>query len=169
MDYTHGAVLQRFEAAATKFMTCVDSAPTLESDAFLLQIGHCLAELYCAALDIPDVQPESEHLDGSRPSAEERLKEWKERYDSLTEKLGTSNGYWVVFDSTKQEEPVQGSLADDITDIYLEVKQTLRLKEKGIARADLIFEIYLFFRQHWARHAIHALNAINDLRLHDRE
>lgn len=163
------AVLDRFDTAATSFMARVDSASTLERDAFLIQVGRCLAELYCAALDVPVVEPESEHLDRARCPVEERLKEWKERYDSLGEKLGVRDAYWVVFDSTKKEEPVQGSLANDITDIYLDLQQDLQLKDKGMARADLIFQIYLSFREHWARHAIHALNTINDLRLDDAE
>ena len=162
-------MLDRFYAAARSFMTCVDSASTLASDAFLIQTSHCLAELYGAALDVPVVEPESEHLVDARRPAEERLKEWNERYVSLKEKLGASDAYWVVFDSTKQEEPVQGSLADDITDIYLDLKQDLLLRDKGLARADLIFQMYLSFREHWAKHAIHALNTINDLRLNDPE
>jgi hypothetical protein len=169
MSDTQETVLDRFYAAATSFMTCVDSASTLEPDAFLIQAGLCLAELYCAALYVPVVEPESEDLHLMGRTVEEHFAERKKRCSSLEEKLGARDTYWVIFDSTKQEEPVQGSLANDITDIYLDLKRDLQFKDKGIARADRIFQIYLSFREHWARHAIHALSTIHDLRLNDPE
>lgn len=165
MNDTYGPLLERFFASAMRFVECVDSASTLERDAFLVRVGRCLAELYCTALDIPVVESETERPDDTPFPMEQ----WRAQYDSLREKIGDRDTYWVVFDSTEKEEPIQGTLSNDISDIYFDLKGDLQRKDKGIVQADLIWEIYFSFREHWARHAIHALNAINDLRLDDRE
>jgi len=41
------------------------------------------------------------------------------------------DGYWEVFDPTEKEQPVFGSLAIDIAEIYLDLKDALRLLENG--------------------------------------
>ena len=142
-------------------MGCVDSASTLERDAFLSSVGRTLAELYCAALEIPLVEPASETEDQA-PFA---VEQWSEQYRFLKEKIGDFDGYWGVFDSTEKEEPVQGSLSSDISEIYNDLLENLHLRQKDIPEADLLFEIYLSFRNHWGRHAIDALKALYDLRL----
>ena len=164
MSDTLDVVLQRYEAAATKFIACVDS-PTLESDVFLANVGRCLADLYCCALDVPPVKSESEFPDDTPFPMEQ----WTALYHSLREKIGDKDVYWEVFDSQQKEQPIQATLSNDISDIYFDLKKNLQLKNKGMSGADLIWEIYFSFREHWARHALHALNAINDLRVDDRE
>ena len=161
MSDNHGLVLDRFYAAVTGFMTSVDSASALDRDAFLSKVGRSLAELYCSALDLPAVEPESETADDTPFPTDE----WKKQYLSLREKIGPLDAYWLVFDSAEKEEPVQGSLAGDISEIYYDLRQDLQLREKGIPRADMLWEIHSSFREHWGRHAIAALKTIYDLHL----
>ena len=161
MNETLGPVLDRFYAAASHFMAYVDSASTLERDVFLSLIGRSLAALYSSALEIPLVGPASDSANESPFSKEE----WSKQYEFLREKIGEFDSYWAVFDMTEKEEPVQGSLAGDISEIYSDLGEHLQFRKTNVASADLLFDIYLSFRDHWGRHALHALQALYDLRL----
>ena len=161
MNDNLGSVLQRFHASATNFIEVVDSAPSLERDLFLATVSRCLAELYSSALYLPAVEPETTGVDET-PFATEQ---WAGLFHSIKEKIGPLDAYWTIFDSTEKDDPGQGSLAGDISEIYYDLKQDLRLEEKGIPRADLLWELRESFREHWGRHAIEALKAIRDLHL----
>jgi hypothetical protein len=149
--------LERFRAAATKFIEVVDSAPHLQTESFLASVSHSMAELYGSALSLPRVEPETRSEDGT-PLETDKLIELER---SLREKIGLLDIYWTVFDSTAKQEPVQGSLAGDISEIYFDLKQSLHLEKIGIPQSDLLFDWHLDFRSHWGRHLLGALTAIH--------
>ena len=72
--------------------------------------------------------------------------------------------YWGVFESGEKEEPVQGSLACDISEIYSDIKEALELASRDVAGSDVLWDIRESFRHHWGRHAMSALKVIHDLR-----
>ena len=75
--------------------------------------------------------------------------------------IGPLDTYWEIFDSTAKEEPVQGSLAGDISDICFDLKRSLELEESDVPKSDLQFDWRFDFRSHWARHLLGALTAIH--------
>jgi hypothetical protein len=90
--------------------------------------------------------------------------EWNHLYNALKEKLGDWNLYWQVFDPTKVSEAIRGSLADDIADIYRDLKDGINLQENDkVLPRDIIFEWRIGFYSHWGRHAINALGTIHCL------
>jgi Domain of unknown function (DUF5063) len=149
-------LMQRFRAAAAKFIEIVDSAPHLETEVFLANVSHGMAELYSTALSLPAVEPDTDTDNSPVKTAN-----WDELHRSLGEKIGPLDTYWTVFDFTEKPEPVQGSLAADISEIYADLKQSLRLEELGIPKADVLFDWRLDFRSHWGRHLLGALTAIH--------
>ena len=151
-------VLDRFRVDAANFIQTVDSIAAIERDAFLIRVSHCLAQLYRSALDLPSVEPDTTGTDET-PFATE---EWANLSNSLRSKIGPLDAYWGVFDSTKNESPVQGTLAGDIAEIYFDLKRDLRLEEKGISQADFLWELRFSFRSHWSKHLLGALVAIHD-------
>jgi uncharacterized protein DUF5063 len=155
------SILQRFRAAATTFIEAVDSPSNLERSLFLAAIGRCLAELYTSALYLPSVSPDTLEIDQT-PFPKE---EWSKLFQSLKQRIEPLDSYWEILDSTEKGEPVQGSLAGDISEVYYDLKNDLRLEQKGISRADLLWELRESFRGHWGRHALEALKAIRDLHL----
>jgi hypothetical protein len=161
VDESLNSVLQRFRAAATTFIEAVDSPSNLERSVFLVGIGRSLAELYTSALYFPSVAPDTSEINET-PFAKE---EWSQQFHSLKERLGPLDGYWAIFDSTEKSEPMQASLAGDISEIYHDLKEDLRLEQKGISSTDLLWELRESFREHWSRHALEALKAIRDLHL----
>jgi hypothetical protein len=70
--------------------------------------------------------------------------------------------YWEIFDPLRdpREEPVAGSIADDIGDIYRDVARGLVLFELG-ERAEALWEWGFNFRIHWGAHATGAMRALH--------
>jgi hypothetical protein len=150
-------LMRSFRAAAARFTEIVDSAPHLEPEVFLASVSHGMAELYSIALSLPAVEPDTTDTD----KAALKTANWDELHRSLREKIGPLDTYWTIFDFTEKQEPVQRSLAGDISEIYFDLKQGFRLEEIGIPKADVLFDWRLDFRSHWGRHLLAALTAIH--------
>jgi hypothetical protein len=149
-------VLQRFRAAATRFIETVDSARHLELDSFLAAMNQCLVELYGSALSLPIVVSETTGTENTAFPTEssEQLRRF------LREKIGAVDDYWQIFDVTAKGGPVQGSLANDISEIYFDLKRNLRFEDQGLRWSDLLWELRFDFTSHWGRHVLAALTAI---------
>lgn len=82
----------------------------------------------------------------------------------LKAKLGEWDLYWEVFDPTKDSEAIRGSLADDIADVYRDIKEGLGCQDLDLAlQGDAIWEWRVGFYSHWGKHAIDALRTIHFL------
>ncbi len=70
--------------------------------------------------------------------------------------------YGEVFNPTlvPPEQPVIGSLADDLADIYRDVVSGLRVYEKG-NRASAVWEWGFNLHAHWGAHATSAIRALH--------
>jgi hypothetical protein len=150
-------LMQKFRAAALKFIEIVDAAPHCKTNTFLANVGRCMAELYTIALSLPAVEPDTKGADEAPLQADngDTLRR------SLQEKIGSLDTYWQVFDSNCREEPVQGRLSVDISEIYFDLKGSLELEQSGASRSDVLFDWRLDFRSHWGRHLLDALTAIH--------
>jgi hypothetical protein len=70
--------------------------------------------------------------------------------------------YWQVFDPIADpcEEPVAGSIVDDLSGIYRDVASGLVLFESG-DRDEALWEWAFNFRIHWGAHATGAIGALH--------
>jgi hypothetical protein len=157
-----------FAALARRFCSVVDSAASLERADFLARIYPLLPRLIGEAIGMPDVElsDTDKRVEGNTPSSENSRQaqpEWEQLYNLLKEKLGGWDLYRQVFDPTQDSEAIVGSLADDIADIYLDLKKGLFLDERHVAPEDIIWEWRLLFHSHWGKHAMDALLTIHAL------
>ena len=68
--------------------------------------------------------------------------------------------YWDVFNPMEEDNPVLNSLADDLSDIYRDLKQGLILFNQG-KMAEAAWEWRLHFDIHWGQHLTGAQRAIH--------
>jgi hypothetical protein len=101
-------VMQRFRAAVAKFIEVVDSAPHFETEVFLANVSHSMAELYSVALALPTVEPETNGTDVAPFQSDK----WDKLRRSLEKKIGILGTYWTIFDFTEKQEPVRGVLQE---------------------------------------------------------
>jgi hypothetical protein len=90
--------------------------------------------------------------------------QWDDLYSILKEKLGNWDLYSHVFDPTRDQEAIKGSLADDIADIYRDLKKGLVCHHSDCKPPDdILCEWRLLFYSHWGDHATSALRTIHFL------
>jgi hypothetical protein len=80
-----------------------------------------------------------------------------ELFSHLRELLGENDGYWLEFDVSSEEQNMSGSLADDLTDIYCELKHGLRLLDETPGGPSKALEGWRRgFKMHWGQHLVDA-------------
>ncbi|QIL80588.1 DUF5063 domain-containing protein [Diaphorobacter sp. HDW4A] len=114
-----------------------------------------IARVYSAALDLPAVEA-PEHF----PDPEDIPKAFKQK---LFKSFGALpvNYYRVLFNTSVEcdDEPVIGDVADDLTDMYCDIRDGLSMLDQG-EETGAIWHWRFTFHMHWGRHATEALRAL---------
>jgi hypothetical protein len=151
-----------FVAAARRFVAVVDGREGMSAEEFLLTLHPLLAELTFRASVLPDVW--SDH-----DSPEDRMThdDWSRLFRSLSDYLGDRDVYWQVFDPVELggDDPMRGFLADDLADIYRDLKPGLEAvaERRGRIPKFVVWEWRFGFFSHWGHHAINAMRTIHAL------
>jgi hypothetical protein len=141
-----------FTVRANRFMDVISAMEQLPTFEFLRRVGLAIADLYSGALDLPDIEPETDTNVAKSSGGS--------IYTPLRDKLGSFDDYWKVFDSSEKEDPVHGSLADDISDIHHDLRKGLHLADHNASPSEVIWLWRLLFQSHWGAHAVGAMCAI---------
>lgn len=119
-----------------------------------------LARLLEVAARLPWVSPATEGVDHTQEAIDTHTEEWTRLSGELRKVFGNLDDYWETFDPTQKAESVSCSLAIDIAEIYLDLKDALKLLKSSAAREDIYWEWRFDFREHWSRHAASALKVL---------
>lgn len=167
----YSMLADRFRPVAQQFCSIIDSEVASDRTEFLVWIYRILPGLIGEATRLPTVEfgddedeDEQMCIEQSHAAHGTELEKRRQLHNALKEKLGDWDLYWQVFDPTKDSEAIQGSLADDIADVYGDLKDGLNhmANDKAFPR-DAIFAWRLGFYSHWGRHAMNALYTIHSL------
>ncbi|MGO4887312.1 DUF5063 domain-containing protein [Anaerobacillus sp. MEB173] len=113
----------------------------------LYKILVSLSDLYTKALSLPEVEPKNSQVasfDIDLPRV--NFKQYEK--------------YWEVFEPYHLEELICTSLADDILDIYKDVKEGILLYEQN-EHMEAIWHWKFHFEVHWGSHAVDAMRALH--------
>lgn len=139
-----------FMREARAYCEFVETASRLSLARRLQTARERLLSLYSAALSLPSVEPTDTDASpsGDVPS------DWPGFEDK--------DFYWEMFDPYDHDEkqPVAGSLADDVLDVYRDVQRGLALWDASQMQ-NAIWEWRFHFEVHWGDHAIDALRALH--------
>jgi len=140
---------------ARNYCELVDRFNETDAD-WLHQVATLLPRLHAAiaSLNLP------EPIDGYYQEAD--LDARFELFTQLRKLLGDRDSYWMEFDVAEDEQSMSGSLADDLTDIYCELKQGLRLVDGQPERA--IEDWHRGYHLHWGQHLVDAERHLYELR-----
>ena len=150
-----GPRLEKMAEVATDYCNLIERAAVNDPD-WLQQMAAVLPRLHAA---VAALEPEKGDINHSMsPDLDARF----ELFAHLREMLGNRDGYWMEFDVAQDEQGMSGSLADDLTDIYCELKHGLRLLEQEPQRA---FEDWRCgFQMHWGQHLVDAERHLYELK-----
>jgi hypothetical protein len=147
-----------FHSAAERYVAMVEAAEGRSAEQLLADLVRVLPVLYEAALRLPSPDVESAEL----PEAALTHEQWKEVVDRLRVVLGDADRYWTIVPFGEDgREVLAGSLADDLADIYRDVKEGLDLAAAGESENEVVWEWRFGFWTHWGRHAVEALRVIH--------
>ena len=143
---------------ARQYCGLIDRAPA--NDDWLMPLCHLLPKLHAAVAVLHE-----EDGDAYPPE----LADMDDRFDlysDLHSRLGDKDLYWLEYDDPEQphsgEEHRTGSLADDLTDIYFELRRGLSMLDA--ADADEVARLWESgFRHHWGQHLVDAERQLYNL------
>ena len=143
--------IEGFTAAARDFCGLLETATELGLDELRTRLLHILPKLYLAATKLPklDSDADIEHV----PLELDQLV-------ALARHLVENDTYWEVFDPTRKEKPIAGSLAADLSEIGFDLQQGLLALERGDPVEAVVWEWRFGFEHHWGQHLVDALRAI---------
>jgi hypothetical protein len=177
VEWWHVESVARFRNYARQFVALIDAYQSYPASDLLRRSHALLPSLYAAALALPEKPDEAfdEVSDEYEPPAHNRVEQvrrtdrWRALHDGLAKHIGQEwNRYREAFDpyESPPEEPVTGSLADDLADIYLDLARAESLWEAGDPDA-AVWDWQFHFQQHWGEHATGALRALHALSAKD--
>jgi Domain of unknown function (DUF5063) len=149
-----------FRSAAERYIAVIDAAEGQSEEQLSADLVCTLPVLYEAALGLPKPVVEMDEL----PEARLTHEQWGEIFGRLQRVFGADDLYWTVVPSGEDErEELAGSLADDLADIYRDVKEGLDLLAAGESMNEVVWHWRFNFWTHWGTHAVDALRVIHVL------
>lgn len=143
-----------FARKARAYCALVDQPPALARDKALLRLSQALADLLPLALRLPDLSDETTpEVKANCEPATGVIQEWVS--------LLRVDHYWALFDPFTNPESslVFNSLADDLSDIYSDLKRGLFLFETGLVHG-ACWEWRSSFTSHWGESLLEAQRAL---------
>lgn len=156
MSGTNTPAITRFISVAQEFMTWVDgSTPLTPQD--MLALHWLLARLQVALIELPAVVAED-----LSTALEVKSSSGGDRFISLTNQLkviGLNRYRKVLFPLDDDGELLEGSLADDLTDIYRDLNSGLA-HASDLNFTEAVWEWRFGYFEHWGYHLADAQTAL---------
>ncbi|MES9903068.1 MAG: DUF5063 domain-containing protein [Sedimenticola sp.] len=144
----------RLSEIAEMYCRLIESVDNADSG-WLLRMAELLPQLHAAVDALGVTDDGNEYLPA--PDLDSRF----EMYTELRRLLGRRDAYWMEFDVAQDGQSMSGSLADDLTDIYCELKCGLGLLQHQPVQA---YEAWRSgYRRHWGRHLLDAERHLYEL------
>lgn len=148
----------QFAVRAREFCELIDGSHEHAREDFAVAVRSALPKLISGVVELPVTEIETD--DWPLPS---RSADWYTIRPQLEALLGDWDEYREIFDpySGLDEEPVIGSLSDDLGDIYVDLMEGLDAHDAGCVPGDAVFHWRFGFWTHWGEHATGALRALH--------
>jgi hypothetical protein len=160
-DPVYSQHVVEFVAVANEFCRYAEHASELKGEELLKILQRLLPLLYLKASFLPDLTPVFE--DGNEKFVTEP--DWFRIQDAFKTRFGTANDYLEVFDDriNEAEGPVVASLAENMADIYQDLKDFLLLYQTGTEEVmnDALWECRMNFENFWGQKLVNAMRAIH--------
>lgn len=91
-----------------------------------------------------------------------------ELFTDLHKLIGDRDAYWMEYDLLHEDGHKSGSLADDLTDIYCELKFGLKQLEQRESQSQIMRNWMQGYKLHWGRHLVDAERHLYELSIKNR-
>jgi hypothetical protein len=160
-DPVYSRNVVEFVAVANEYCKYAEHARELKGDEMLKILQRLLPLLYLKASLLPALEPVFE--EGNEKFVTEA--DWNRIHDSFKRIFGSADEYLEVFDDkfNESEGPVTLSLAENMADIYQDMKNFLLLYQTGTKEVmnDALWECRLNFESYWGQKLVNSIRAIH--------
>lgn len=89
--------------------------------------------------------------------------QWQDTFNTIRNILKKEDEYWFLENDNPLNEPIKGSIADGLTDIYQDMKDFVLLYQKPLRNVKkiAIWEIQELFKSHWGFRAVNLLKVMH--------
>lgn len=160
-DPVYSRNVVEFVAAANEFCKYAEHASEIKGEEMLRILQRILPFLYLKASLLPSLEPYFE--DGNEKFVTED--DWFRIHNTFREQFGSADEYLEVFEEKMKDSdvPVVASLAENIADIYQDLKDFLLLYQTGTLEVmnDAVWESKFNFENYWGQKLTNALRALH--------
>jgi hypothetical protein len=160
-DPVYSRNVVEFVAVANEYCKYAEHASDLKGDEMLKIMQRIMPLMYLKASLLPSLEPFFE--DGNEKFVTEA--HWHTIQNAFLQIFGTANDYLEVFDDkfNESEDPVTSSLAENMTDIYQDIKDFLLLYQTGTKEVmnDALWECKMNFESFWGQKLVNSMRAIH--------
>jgi hypothetical protein len=149
----------RFVELARHYVALIEEGCAYEERRLISDVARILPALYNAALQLPNVSAVTSKNQHSLTNDD-----FTEIYRRIDRYLGGTSvpQDWELLMGTERTDTRGGWLADDLGDIWRDLKEGLLLLDGGGVE-DAIWEWRFSFWHHWGQHLVGALHVIHSL------
>ena len=157
--YSHNVI--EFVAVANEFCKYAEHASELKEGEMLKILQRLLPLLYIKASFLPVFEPYFE--DENEKFVTEA--DWYRIQEAFKKQFGIADDYLEVFDDRfrESEAPIPSSLAENMADIYQDIKNFLLLYQTGTREVmnDALWECKMNFENIWGQKLVNSMRAIH--------
>ncbi|MDX1593263.1 MAG: DUF5063 domain-containing protein [Gammaproteobacteria bacterium] len=163
---------------ARDFCHLIERVGERREPGWLKEVFGLLPRLHVAVVSLTDPggkgpeEPDPENWPGDEHDHLEALDDRFELYTRLRSELGEHDGYWLEFDPVGDaHDDMSGSLADDLADIYYDVKRGLALFDEADDADHSDDAVHFWkrsYRLHWGQHLVDAERHLFSLKARNR-
>lgn len=151
--------IQQLASVAGEYCQLIEHLDQVEGD-LLGEVSCLLPRLHAAVAPLER---------GSNTACGDEKGDLESRFElfiRLRRILGELDTYAMDYDASLGDGQMSGSLADDLTDIYFELKRGLRMLEKGQNRLERAADIWCgSYLVHWGQHLVDAERHLYELQV----
>jgi hypothetical protein len=160
-DPVYSGHVVEFAAVASEYCKYAEHSAELKGDEILKIMQRLMPLLYLKASFLPVLEPLFE--DGNEKFVTES--DWYRIHDSFASRLGNANDYIDIPDQefAGDIELVRSSIAEDLSDIYQDLKNFTLLYQTGTSEVmnDAIWECKMNFEDYWGIKLLNSLRQIH--------
>ena len=160
-DQVYSRTVIEFVAAANEFCKYSEHAAEIKGGELLRILQRLLPFLYLKASLLPALEPVFE--DGNEKFVTEA--DWEIVFESFRKQFGTADGYLDLTEEkfSDAENVVPASIAENMADIYQDLKDFLLLYQTGTSEVmnDAIWECRMNFENLWGQKLVNSMRAIH--------
>ncbi len=149
-----------FTAVANEYCHILDEASTYDGRSLLLVMQKLLPLVYIKALYLPVIESRIDEYTEKYV----REEDWQSVRDILAVKFGEANDYIDInHDKGSTEELIYSDLAENLSDIYQDLKDFLMIYRIGTEEImnDALWECRETFRLYWGQTLVNTIRAVH--------